>query len=82
MELGFELVWHPLYFPDLAPLDYHHLFSNEKMTGREDILLKEDVIAEMTVFCRNKPAILFDTNQQTKQRWTKCISLQNDYVDK
>jgi histone-lysine N-methyltransferase SETMAR len=50
MELGFQLVPHPPYSPDLAPLDYY-LFPNMKkrLAGRRFYSNKE-VIVEMNSY--------------------------------
>jgi len=83
MELGFTLVPHPPYSPDLAPLAYY-LFPNMKkwLAGRR-FYSKEKVIAETNAyFAELRQSCYLEGINKLEQRWTKRISLKGDYVEK
>jgi len=83
MELGFQLVPHPPFSPDLAPSDYY-LFPNMKkwLAGRR-FYSNEEVIAETNAYFAELCQSYYSEGiNKLEQRWTKCISLKGDYVAK
>ena len=83
MELRFQLVPHPPYSPDLAPSDYY-LFPNMKkwLAGRR-FYSNEEVIAETNAYFEELDQSYYSEGiNKLEQRWTKCISLNGDYVEK
>jgi histone-lysine N-methyltransferase SETMAR len=83
MELGFQLIPHPPFSPDLAPSDYY-LFPNMKkwLAGRR-FYSKEKVIAETNAyFAELCQSCYLEGINKLEQRWTKRISLKGDYVEK
>lgn len=82
-KLGFELLGHPPYSPDLAPSDYH-LFGplKEHLRGQHfhnDMEVKEAVHK----WLNNQPETFFSTGiRQLVSRWETCIEKQGDFVEK
>ncbi|XP_033213329.1 protein GVQW3-like [Belonocnema kinseyi] len=82
-QLGFELVPQPPYSPDLAPSDYY-LFPNLKrwLTGKR-IYSNEELIAETEAYFGDLPIDYFsDGIKKLENRWTRCIDLKGEYVEK
>lgn len=82
MEIGFQLVSHPPYSPDLAPSDYY-LFPDMKkwMAGRR-FYSNEEVIAETNAYFAELDQSYYSEGiNKLEERWTKCISLKGDYVE-
>ena len=82
-ECGFELVPHPPYSPDLAPSDFH-LFPNLKkaLAGRR-FASDNDVMTAVEEFLWSQPKDFFSTGIRALQhRWSKCVAVQGDYVEK
>uniref|UniRef100_A0A0K2SWW6 Histonelysine Nmethyltransferase SETMARlike [Hydra vulgaris] n=1 Tax=Lepeophtheirus salmonis TaxID=72036 RepID=A0A0K2SWW6_LEPSM len=82
-EIGFQLVSHPPHSPDLAPSDYY-LFPNlKKWLGGKRFYSNEEVIAETNGYFSDLGKSYYSEGiSKLEQRWTKCISLKGDYVEK
>ena len=82
-HLGFEVLEHPAYSPDLAPSDYH-LFGRLKNALRDrrfsmDIEVREAVHKRL----RDQLKTFFlEGIRKLVDRWTKCIEKEGDYVEK
>jgi len=82
-QLGFELLQHPPYSPDLAPSDYH-IFGplKEALRGRR-FASDEEVKEAVHTWLREQPKSFFSAGiQKLVERYNKCIVLQGDYVEK
>lgn len=82
-ECGFELLPHPPYSPDLAPSDFY-LFPKlkEHLRGRQ-YTCDNDVIEAVEAFLADQGTTFYQTGIELLQkRWTKCIDVQGDYVEK
>ena len=82
-ELRYELLPHPPYSPDLAPSDFH-LFPKLKIfLGGRRFPTREELTAELErYFAGLEESHFRDGIKALEHRWTKCISLQGDYVEK
>jgi len=81
-ELRFELIPHPPYSPDLVPCEFF-LFPNLKIwLGGKKFSLNEEVVAVNEYFAGFKTAYFSDGIKKLEIRWTKCIDLDGDYVEK
>ncbi len=82
-ELGWELLEHPPYSPDLAPCDFH-LFGPLKNALRgKTFANNEEVKIEVNQWLRTRPKEFFQTGiKKLVHRWEKCIELSGDYVEK
>ena len=80
---GYELIPHPTYFPDLAPSDYF-LFPNLKkdIRGRH-FRSNEEVMAVVEEWVRGKdPGFFCSGPMALEHRWSKCIILEGNYIEK
>lgn len=82
-DLGYEILPHPPYSPDLAPSDFflfHHL--KKPLRGRR---FKDDdeVITEVELFLKSQKEGFFkDGLHQLIHRLEKCVALGGGYVEK
>ena len=82
-RLGYEILQHPPYSPDLAPSDFY-LFGKLKAHLRGDHFLDDEHLKSEVI------AWLEDQNEdfykegilKSKHRWEKCVKLHGDYVEK
>jgi hypothetical protein len=82
-ELRYELLPHLPYSPDFAPSDFH-LFPKLKifLNGRR-FSTTEELTAELEgYFAGLEESYFRDGIKALEHHWTKCISLQVDYVGK
>ncbi|XP_066994420.2 histone-lysine N-methyltransferase SETMAR [Anabrus simplex] len=82
-ELGYELLPHPPYSPDLAPSDFH-LFPKLKIfLGGQRFSTREELTVKLERYFTGLEESHFrDGIKAMEYRWTKCISLQGNYVEK
>ncbi|VVC40054.1 Hypothetical protein CINCED_3A010488 [Cinara cedri] len=81
-ELGFELLPHPPYSPDLAPSDFF-LFSDLKrtLTGKK-FSTNEEVIAETEAYFEAKDKSYYKNGiEKLEVRYNRCIALEGNYVE-
>lgn len=81
-SLGYELLPHPPYSPDLAPSDYY-LFPNLKrwLQGKR-FHTNEEVILETDAYFADFDKLYYSRGiKMLEDRWKKCILLQGDYVE-
>ena len=82
-ECGFEQLNHPPYSPDLAPSDYY-LFRNLKSNLRGERYNDDEELksAVETFFDEQSKDFYLTGIKSLKQKWTKCISVGGDYIEK
>ncbi|KAL0822131.1 hypothetical protein ABMA28_004265 [Loxostege sticticalis] len=80
---GFEMLDHPPYSPDLAPSDFH-LFPKLKEHIRGTKFADDDaVMAAVNEFFESQEKDFFlDGIRKLEKRYSKCIKLEGDYVEK
>jgi [histone H3]-lysine36 N-dimethyltransferase SETMAR len=73
----------PPYSPDLAPSDFH-LFPNLKEHLRGTVFSSDDdVMNAVNQWLEDQEEEFFQTGiKALEHRWTKCISVGGDYVEK
>lgn len=83
LSLHFELLPHPPYSPDLAPSDYFlfpnlkkHLSGKKYETNDELIAETEAYFEELDKSCYSEGIMALE------KRWSKCIEVRGDYVEK
>ena len=82
-KLGFEVLEHPAYSPNLAPSDYH-LFAplKDALRGRK-FSSDESVQKAVHQWLCDQPKTFFsDGIYKLVDRWNKCIEMGGDYVEK
>ena len=82
-ELGWEVLVHPPYSPDLAPSDFH-LFGPLKnhMRGKHFTTDAAVIEAVRKWFRTQSPEFYSAGIQNLVGRWNKCIEKEGDYVEK
>ena len=76
---GYALIPHPAYSPDLAPSDFF-LFPNLKKDIRGlHFRSVEEVVTAVEEWVNGKDADFFSSGQH---RWSKCITLEGNYIEK
>ena len=82
-ELGFRLLNHPPYSPDLAIADFH-LFGPMKQPMRGRVFSsREEVIAASNSSLRALPSTFWEEGfNKLLQRYEKCVNLKGEYVER
>jgi len=80
---GFELLIHPPYSPDLAPSDFR-LFPKLKefVKGHKFVDDNEVIYATNSWLEGQDEQFFYNGIRALEKRWTKCISVEGDYVEK
>jgi len=83
VKLGYELLPHPQYSPDLAPCDFF-LFPNLKMSLAGQKFASNEVVVAATeaYFADLEKTYFSDRLKKLEHRWVKFIELKGDYVEK
>lgn len=79
-ELGWEVLPHPPYSPDIAPSDYH-LFRSLQHHLSEKIFETEDMLKhDIDTFFASKPPSFFRSGiESLATRWQKVVDCEGDY---
>jgi len=82
LDLGWDVLPHPAYSPDLAPSDYH-LFRSMEHFLREKIFEDNDVLRnQLDYFFSSKPQSFYrDGIRQLPVRWQSVIANDGNYFD-
>ena len=80
---GYELIPHPAYSPDLAPSDFF-LFPNLKKDIRGlHFRSDEEVVTAVEEWVNGKDPDFFSSGLMAlEHRWSKCITLEGNYIEK
>lgn len=82
-KLGWEVLVHPPYSPDLAPSDYHLFGPLKDHLGGTKFDTDEDVRNAVQKWLHTMPETFFSAGiRALPTRWKKCIEVQGDYVEK
>lgn len=82
VELGWEVLAHPAYSPDLAPSDYHLFRSLEHFLRDKTFNNREEVQNQLDIFFESKPVSFYrDGIRQLPNKWQKVIDKQGNYFD-
>ena len=82
-ELGFESLLHPLYFPELVPSNYYLLSCLKRRLSRRRFESRKEVEWETERYFAG-----FDKSHYSegieilKDRWTRCVELKGEYIEK
>lgn len=81
-ELGFELLPHPPYSPDLAPSDFFLFADLKRMLAGKRFRTDEEVIAETEAYFEAKDASYYKTGiEKLYDRYNRCITLEGNYIE-
>lgn len=81
-ELGYELLPHPPYSPDLAPSDYFLFADLKRMLAGKKFKSNDEVIAETEANFEAKPKSYYKNGiEKLENRWNQCIARDGNYVD-
>ncbi|CAK9827626.1 Mariner Mos1 transposase [Anthophora retusa] len=82
-KLGWEILPHPPYSPDLAPSDFH-MFGPLKVALRgKKFGSNEEVKIQVQMWLRQQPKEFYTRGiRKLEERWDECVSVGGDYVEK
>jgi transposase len=82
-KLKWNVLPHPPYSPDLAPLDYHLFGPLKEHLGGKTFRNNEDVIQDVQEWLHWQPKnFSLSSIRKLPDRWRNCIAKQGDYVEK
>lgn len=83
VKLRYEMLPHPPYSPDLAPSDFFLFQNMKKCIGKQRFEADLEVIFETKAYFEGRGKDYFkEWIKKLQYRLTKCIALQDDYVEK
>ena len=81
-ELGYELLPHPPYSPDVAPSDYWLFADLKKIPQGRRFGSNEEVIAETKAYFEAKDKSFYKHGiEKLEKRWNDYIALEGNYID-
>ncbi len=81
-SLGWEVLSHPAYSPDLAPTDYHLFRSMEHFFREKNYFDLETIKKDVAQFFNLKPASFFEKGiKSLPERWAKVIDSDGNYFN-
>lgn len=82
-ELGWEVLEHPPYSPDLSPCDYHMFGPLKEALGGQRFNTDDEVEEFVRTWLSELPKEFFDTGiKKLPERWTKCVTSEGKYIEK
>ena len=83
LEMSYELLPHPPYSPDLAPSDDFLFPILKKWLGRKRFYSNDEIISQTNTYFEDvEKSYFLEGIQKLEKRWTKCIELKGDYIEK
>lgn len=80
--LGWEMLPHPAYSPDLAPSDYHLFASMGHALKDQHFKTSEDVENWLTEWFASKDEQFFKNGiHKLPERWSKCVESEGNYFE-
>lgn len=80
-ELGWEVLMHPPYSPDLAPSDYHLFRSLQNSLGGKKLADRRAAENHLVQFFASKPEKFYtDGIMKLREKWQKVIDNNGQYI--
>ncbi|KAK6761996.1 hypothetical protein RB195_022913 [Necator americanus] len=80
-ELGWKVLPHPPYSPDLAPSDYHLFRSMQHSVAERKFTTREEVKLWVSNYFESHPAEFFERGiHSLHKRWRQVIDSNGDYL--
>ena len=74
LQLGWEVLIHPLYSPDIAPSDFHLFQSLQNSLNRKNFHFREDCKRHLEQFFAQKDKKLWeDRIMKLPEKWQKVV---------
>ena len=81
LQLGWEVLNHPPYSPDIAPLDFHIFQSlQNSLNGKKFNSLKDCKRQLEQFFARKDDKFWEDVIMKLPERWQKVVEQNSEYV--
>lgn len=81
LELGWEILVHPPYSPDLAPSDFHLFLSMSNALQSESFVDDDHLKQWLADFFASKPAQFYKNGiHSLPDRWKKVVDSDGDYI--
>ncbi len=79
-DLGWEVLPHPPYSPDLAPSDYHLFRSLQHFLRGKQYGSVQEISQDISRFFTSKPAGFYVKGiSRLQERWEKVVEFEGDY---
>ena len=81
LQLGWEVLIHPLYSPDIAPSDFHLFHSLQKSFNGKKFSSLEDCKRHLEEFCAQKDKKFWENGiMKLPEKWQKVVEQKGEYV--
>lgn len=81
-ELGFDVLPHPPYSPDLAPSDYFRFGEMAKVSRGKRYKNIQELSGDLGRWAKDQPREWFRAGiEKLEDRWRRCIAREGDYVE-
>ena len=81
-ELGYDLLPHQPYSPDLAPSDFFLFADLKRMLAGKKFSSDEEVIAETEAYFEDKEKLDYKNGiGKLNDRYNRCIALEGNYIE-
>lgn len=82
-DLDYDFLDHPPYSPDLAPSDFHLFPYLEKFVSGIRFASNEEVERVVNeYFCSLPESHFREGILMLEKRWSKCVEVRGDYIEK
>ena len=82
-DCGFQLVEHPSYSPDLVLSDYYLFPKLKSYLCGNHLATDDDVIIAVNEYLEDQTSKFYEEGtKKLHDRWTKCVDLEGNYVEK